>query len=154
MTRPLQQQRKPRDRANRLRGSFLGLYNPVKGKSKGITPFFNHKKTRKPLIHKDLRVARRKGFEPPTFWFVAKHSIRLSYRRVRNRLLRYSLSIITQRKQNCKHFLKYSRAKDMGEINSANCKLPCFFHCKKRRLGGQKSRIRQNSECIHLLRKD
>lgn len=33
-------------------------------------------------MHKDLRVARRKGFEPPTFWFVAKHSIRLSYRRV------------------------------------------------------------------------
>ena len=23
-------------------------------------------------------LARRKGFEPPTFWFVAKHSIQLS----------------------------------------------------------------------------
>ena len=27
-------------------------------------------------------MVRRKGFEPPTFWFVAKHSIQLSYRRI------------------------------------------------------------------------
>ena len=25
---------------------------------------------------------RRKGFEPPTYWFVASHSIQLSYRRI------------------------------------------------------------------------
>lgn len=29
-----------------------------------------------------MSVVRRKGFEPPTFWFVAKHSIQLSYRRI------------------------------------------------------------------------
>lgn len=27
-------------------------------------------------------MARWKGLEPPTFWFVAKHSIQLSYQRV------------------------------------------------------------------------
>ena len=27
-------------------------------------------------------VVRLKGFEPPTFWFVAKHSIQLSYSRI------------------------------------------------------------------------
>ena len=27
-------------------------------------------------------MARLEGFEPPTFWFVAKHSIQLSYSRI------------------------------------------------------------------------
>ncbi len=27
-------------------------------------------------------MVRLKGFEPPTFWFVAKHSIQLSYSRI------------------------------------------------------------------------
>ena len=31
-------------------------------------------------------LVRRKGLEPPTYWFVASHSIQLSYRRVCNRL--------------------------------------------------------------------
>ena len=29
-----------------------------------------------------LLLVRQKGFEPPTFWFVAKHSIQLSYERI------------------------------------------------------------------------
>ena len=30
-------------------------------------------------------VVRLKGFEPPTYWFVASHSIQLSYSRILNR---------------------------------------------------------------------
>ena len=30
-------------------------------------------------------LVRLKGFEPPTFWFVAKHSIQLSYSRMSER---------------------------------------------------------------------
>lgn len=31
-------------------------------------------------------LARQEGLEPPTFWFVAKHSIQLSYQRICNLL--------------------------------------------------------------------
>ena len=43
-------------------------------------------------------MARRKGFEPPTFWFVAKHSIQLSYRRIyeRVRILRTLRFVVTR----------------------------------------------------------
>ena len=34
-------------------------------------------------------LVRLKGFEPPTFWFVAKHSIQLSYRRIHFLMLKY-----------------------------------------------------------------
>ena len=36
-------------------------------------------------------LVRLKGFEPPTFWFVAKHSIQLSYWR------KYELSLVCRR---------------------------------------------------------
>lgn len=51
-------------------------------------------------------VVRRKGFEPPTFWFVAKHSIRLSYWRKnyqKGTRLSDSLLIIVEHKKNVKY---------------------------------------------------
>ena len=38
-------------------------------------------------------LVRLKGFEPPTFWFVAKHSIQLSYSRIRYFVVSCSLSL-------------------------------------------------------------
>lgn len=40
--------------------------------------------TKKPSFRMKQRfnLVRQKGFEPPTFWFVAKHSIQLSYWRI------------------------------------------------------------------------
>ena len=39
-------------------------------------------RTKKASLSTCFFMVRRKGFEPPTFWFVAKHSIQLSYRRL------------------------------------------------------------------------
>ena len=39
-------------------------------------------------------LARREGVEPPTFWFVARHSIQLSYRRKRGRIIRAGLTCV------------------------------------------------------------
>ena len=55
------------------------------------------KKLKPPLFGVALFLARWKGLEPPTFWFVAKHSIQLSYQRICghfcNRLYIISLSL-------------------------------------------------------------
>ena len=58
-------------------------------------------------------LVRRKGLEPPTYWFVASHSIQLSYQRIY--VLHFlCLDNITQIKQKCntffifyKDYLKY-----------------------------------------------
>ena len=44
-------------------------------------------------------LVRSKGFEPLTFWFVAKHSIQLSYERIRYKLIKWWL----QRELNQRH---------------------------------------------------
>ena len=51
-----------------------------------------------------LRMVRRKGLEPPTYWFVASHSIQLSYRRIP---CLSRLSIIAQRGKNCKSLFHF-----------------------------------------------
>lgn len=51
-------------------------------------------------------LARQEGLEPPTFWFVAKHSIRLSYWRKnyqKGTRLSDSLLIIVEHKKNVKY---------------------------------------------------
>ena len=50
-------------------------------------------------------MARQEGLEPPTFWFVAKHSIQLSYWRIG--LFSNSLLIIAGPGRKVKPFLKF-----------------------------------------------
>ena len=49
-------------------------------------------------------MVRRKGLEPPTYWFVASHSIQLSYRRIPR--FHQRLSIIAHEEEKCKHFFR------------------------------------------------
>ncbi len=56
------------------------------------------KKTGLGLTSPDFVTACLEGFEPPTFWFVAKHSIRLSYRHMFLRTV--NIIVITKRKVN------------------------------------------------------
>ena len=54
-----------------------------------------------------LFVVRLKGFEPPTYWFVASHSIQLSYSRIPQRGFPLdSLVIIAQSDLKCNHFIQ------------------------------------------------
>ena len=50
-------------------------------------------------------MVRRKGLEPLTYWFVASHSIQLSYRR----MVLKCLSILAQPEENCKSFFQKSQ---------------------------------------------
>ena len=64
------------------RAYFLRKPYQNRTKARFLPRYTAKRKTLKLLIYKRFRVVRQKGFEPPTFWFVAKHSIRLSYWRV------------------------------------------------------------------------
>ena len=57
-------------------------------------------------------LVREKGFEPPTFWFVAKHSIQLSYSRIS--LFPDDLLIIAQFQRECKCFFDFSKNFSVG----------------------------------------
>ena len=61
-------------------------------------------------------MARRKGFEPPTFWFVAKHSIQLSYRRIYE-LLQAADIILSQQSSIVKHFIATLYVSDVLSIS-------------------------------------
>ena len=52
-----------------------------------------------------ISLARREGLEPPTYWFVASHSIRLSYRRTPSSS--DCLYIISHPESKCKSFFKF-----------------------------------------------
>ena len=54
--------------------SFFGLLNAKKPRNSGVFSVWH--------LLRCVNMARQKGFEPPTFWFVAKHSIQLSYSRI------------------------------------------------------------------------
>lgn len=65
----------------------------------------------RPEIGKKGKKLRPEGFEPPTYWFVARHSIQLSYGRVATRIATgASLSILNRKAPSSGGRLKLSRA--------------------------------------------
>ena len=66
---------------NRTR--YAGLrFGSEEQQSECAISFVMKRKNSSQAIRRLRRVVRLKGFEPPTFWFVAKHSIQLSYWRI------------------------------------------------------------------------
>ena len=73
--------------------------------------FAKKTKSLEPVTVQDFSLARQEGLEPPTFWFVAKHSIRLSYWRIC-----FCQSILSQTSRNVKSFFA-KRAKFVQKIS-------------------------------------
>ena len=70
---------------------------------------FNQVKSKKEkhgMIFHAVLLVRQKGFEPPTFWFVAKHSIQLSYWRTLYMVLFRTLFSIPPAKEFVNTFLR------------------------------------------------
>ena len=66
------------------------------------------KKARRKRYNACDELVRLKGFEPPTYWFVASHSIQLSYSRIPKRDISLnSLVIIAPFLLNCKSFFLF-----------------------------------------------
>ena len=64
------------------RGSGLRPAPSQTGKRAGGAFFLPEEKKKPKQSELCFGLARRKGLEPPTYWFVASHSIQLSYRRI------------------------------------------------------------------------
>ena len=69
-------------------------------------------------------LVRLKGFEPPTFWFVAKHSIQLSYSRIEKlECFPDSSFIIAQSFLECKHYFPHFTTFFCGMGAAALCRI-------------------------------
>ena len=78
--------------------ALFGPQDAKKARNSGLSSYLHH--------FWQVNLARQEGLEPPTFWFVAKHSIRLSYWRKnyqKGTRLSDSLLIIVEHKKNVKY---------------------------------------------------
>ena len=101
--------------------------------------------TEKSRFNNGSSLARHEGFEPPTYWFVARHSIQLSYGRILYLNQRNNNSI-THYDAKCKSFYKKSgkifRRLFFRNVASKplTCKYRTFRFGRMRSIRGQKPR--------------
>ena len=84
-------------------------------------PFLNIKTNRAVLTDNSV-FGTPEGFEPPTFWFVAKHSIQLSYRRIS-----YCQSILSQIIEKINIKIKFFCNRGYGFISPRARARPCVL---------------------------